>query len=286
MRRLGLLASLGILLWSATTIAAEQAIALAGLQVTLWSSPDDARRPKPIIVFSHGFHGCATQSRFPMEAFAAAGYLVFAPNHRDAACSGGHGSWTDRPPVPFRDPQSSNADTFSDRAADIRRLIVAIGTDARFRREADLGRIALAQHSLGGYTVLGLAGAWPDWNADGVRAVLALSPYSQAFIVHKTPSRLSAPVMYQGGTRDFGTTPAIQKTSGAYDQSPAPKYLVEFDGATHFAWTNPGAASTQKSIAAYSVAFMDRYLKGAPTDATLTNRTAGVATLKYATKTN
>jgi hypothetical protein len=24
----------------------------------------------PVIVFSHGFHGCATQSRFLMEAFA------------------------------------------------------------------------------------------------------------------------------------------------------------------------------------------------------------------------
>ena len=51
-------------------------------------------------------------------------------------------------------------------------------------------------------------------------------------------SGLDAPVMYQGGTRDIGITPFINKGNGAYPQSPAPKYYVEFDGAGHFAWTD------------------------------------------------
>ena len=45
------------------------------------------------LVFSHGFHGCATQSTFLMQAFADAGYIVFAPNHRDATCNGGSAYW-------------------------------------------------------------------------------------------------------------------------------------------------------------------------------------------------
>ena len=150
-----------------------------------------------------------------MEAFAADGYLVFAPNHRDATCNGGKGSWFGRAEIPFLDPGKWNESTYRDRADDIRRLLSVIGTDNRFRPRADLSRVALAGHSLGGYTVLGLAGAWPSWKLPGVKAVLALSPYSQPFLLHGTLAALSAPVMYQGGTRDFGTTPALQKTAAA-----------------------------------------------------------------------
>lgn len=62
--------------------AAEQAVILAGMKVTVWSGEEvPVSTPQPVIIFSHGFHGCATQSRFLTEAFASAGYLVFAPNH-------------------------------------------------------------------------------------------------------------------------------------------------------------------------------------------------------------
>src|SRR5437879_824972 len=175
-----------------------------------------------------------------MQAFAAAGYLVFAPNHADATCHGGHARWRDAPELPFRSPDDWNDSTYRDRADDIRRLIDVIRSDQRFRDRADLSRLGLAGHSLGGYTVLGLAGAWPSWKLGGVKAVLALSPYGQPFVRHKTLAQLSAPVMYQGGTWDFGITPSINKSMGAYEQSPAPKYYVGFTRATHFAWTNIG----------------------------------------------
>jgi Platelet-activating factor acetylhydrolase, isoform II len=41
--------------------------------------------PWPLIIFFHGFHGCAPQSVFLIEALAADGYAVFASNHRDFA---------------------------------------------------------------------------------------------------------------------------------------------------------------------------------------------------------
>jgi hypothetical protein len=69
--------------------AAEQKMSIAELDVTVWRPDGGAAAAHPIIIFSHGFHGCATQSRFLMTAFAAAGYLVIAPNHRDATCNGG-----------------------------------------------------------------------------------------------------------------------------------------------------------------------------------------------------
>ena len=107
--------------------------------------------------------------------------------------------------------------------------------------------------TLGGYTVMGLAGAWPQWRFPGIKAVLALSPYSQPFVVRHDLSGLAAPVMYQGGTLDFGITPSIAKTEGAYALSAAPKYFVEFAAAGHLAWADIGRASTHPEITAYAL---------------------------------
>ena len=264
-----------------TTDAGQDFVRLAALDVTVWSQRTEAKQP--VIIFSHGFHGCATQSRFLMEAFAADGYLVFAPNHRDATCNGGKGSWLSRAEIPFRDPGTWNESTYRDRADDIHHLVGAIGTDNRFRPRADLSRVALAGHSLGGYTVLGLAGAWPSWKLPGVKAVLALSPYTQPFVEQGTLVALSAPVMFQGGTLDVGTTPTLQRASGAYDQSPEPKYFVEFEKAGHFAWADVGRTAHEE-IVTYSRAFINHYVKGEPAKPPLTKKIPGVALIRYASE--
>ena len=263
------------------THASEQRLELAGEDVYFWSN--GAMERQPVIVFSHGFHGCATQSRFLMEAFAAAGYLVFAPNHADATCSGGTGHWSDKAETPLQHPESWTAKDFRNRAEDVRRLLDALRTDERFRTRADLSRLGLAGHSLGGYTVLGLAGAWPEWKLAGTKAVLALSPYSQPFLVHKTLHELAAPVMYQGGTWDVGITPSLQKTSGGYDQSPKPKYFIEFGRAGHFIWTDL-RKDFHEEIAAYSIAFMNHYVRGEPAAPILTRAAPDVTLLRFASE--
>ena len=260
-------------------VAAEETLSIAGLRVAAWSPPPGVGKA-PVIIFSHGFHGCATQSRFLMEALAKAGYLVFAPNHRDATCDGGSATWRDKSEAPFTRVDVWSDAVFRDRADDIRRLLAALKTDERWGARGDWDRLGLAGHSLGGYTVLGLAGAWPSWRLDGVKAVLALSPYDQPFIAQKTLGGLAAPVMYQGGTRDLGITPSVRKPGGGYDQSPAPKYFVEFEGAGHIAWANvPSAAHA--GIVAYAQAFLDHYLKGTPANAALTRKSSDVAELRY-----
>ena len=266
---------------AASVQAAEQSVTIAGIDVFVWSN--DNTRAQAVIVFSHGFHGCATQSRFLMVAFASAGYIVFAPNHRDAVCRGGNARWSDKPATPFQRPETWTAESFRDRADDVRRLLEGIASDGRFRARADLSRLGLAGHSLGGYTVLGLAGAWPEWKLPGVKAVLALSPFSQPFIVHKTLAGLSAPVMYQGGTWDLGVTPAIQKTSGGYEQSPEPKYFVEFGRAGHFIWTDLNKGFHDE-IASYSIAFMNHYVRGEPAASVLTHTEPDVTALRFASE--
>ena len=256
----------------------EQSLTLGGIKATAWM-PEDDGRAHPLVVFSHGFHGCATQSRFLMTALAAAGYVVLAPNHRDASCGGG-GAGVERATQPFRDPQKWSDSTYRDRARDIAHLIDAAASDPVFDRRVDFSRIGLAGHSLGGYTVLGLAGAWPSWRLPNVKAVLALSPYAEPFNLHDTLRDLQVPVMYQGGTRDVGISPTLRKGKGSYARSAAPKYYVEFEGAGHFAWTNL-RATFHESIAAYSVAFMDTYVKDEPRGDTLTRKRRDVSTLRF-----
>jgi predicted dienelactone hydrolase len=214
-----------------------------------------------------------------MQAFAASGYLVFAPDHRDAVCGGGVASWLDEPDAPFRAPQKWNDTSYRGRAEDIRRLLDALRADARFEHRVDLSRVALAGHSLGGYIVLGLCGAWPEWRIAGIKAVLALSPYAQPFVQHHTLGSLSAPVMYEGGTRDFGITPAVGKIQGAYDQSPPPKYYVEFDEAGHFAWRDIGRTA-HDAIVTCGLAFMDHYVEGESAEPALSKALPGVAVLR------
>jgi dienelactone hydrolase len=275
---------LAVLLCCGTTQAAEQSIKLGGMDVVVWSQEAGPAVKQPVIIFSHGFHGCATQSRFLMEAFASAGYIVFAPNHRDAVCNKGTAHWYSRAAKPLRKPALWNDTSHRDRADDIRRLLDAIRADKRFQTRVDWSRLGLAGHSLGGYTVLGLCGAWPSWKLSGVKAVLALSPYSQPFIVHKRLADLSVPVMYQGGTWDYGATPWMDKSRLSYEQSPAPKYYVEFKKAGHLAWTSIGRTSLRGDIIAYSLAFMNHYVKGEPAVRLLTQTSHGVSRFSCATE--
>src|SRR4051812_18137816 len=73
---------------SASFAATEQSLEIQGLLVAAWLPPAPPAEGDswPVIIFSHGFRGCNTQSSFLTSALADAGYAVFAPNHNDADC--------------------------------------------------------------------------------------------------------------------------------------------------------------------------------------------------------
>jgi len=252
-----------------TYIAAE--VEIAGRRVAMWKPagpvPPDGY---PLILFSHGFTGCGTQSVFLTEALAQGGYFVLAPNHRDASCPTGEGREeslfsrfaSTRSHPPFRKPQLWTEATYRDRGIDLEAILDALVTMKSFQGvPIDLRRVGLAGHSLGGYTALALAGAWPSWKDGRVKAVLALSPYCAPFILHGDLGHLGVPVMYQGGTLDIGISPFVRRAGGAYDLTSTPKYFLDLAGAGHFAWTNLNR-SYQARINQYALAFFDRYLKG------------------------
>jgi predicted dienelactone hydrolase len=247
-------------------------IKIAGRDVAIWKPVTGAPKSEyPLIVFSHGFRGCATQSTFLMEAFAHAGYLVLAPNHHDAGCKA-DGKFSIgnlrniQPEESFEKGGEWSAQTYQDRADDLKAILDAALQGPVNGISVDKTRVGIAGHSLGGYTALGLAGAWPSWKDPRIKAVLALSPFCTPYISSGVLGGMNVPVMYQGGTIDQGITPSVKRPGGAYALSSKPKFFVEFRGAGHLAWTglNPVFHDV---VNRYSVAFFDHYLKAQAPDA-------------------
>lgn len=265
----------------AQVLPAGQRLQIEGLDVELWLPDPATSGPWPIIVFSHRYRGCNTQSSFLMQALAGHGYAVFAPNHLDSEC-GNLQSWIPRSELPFTDPQTWTEASYADRARDIENLLNALQHSPRYRSPPfDWNHVGLIGHSLGGYTVLGLAGAWPHLKDPRIKAVLALSPYAEPFATEHTLGGVDTPVMYQGGTRDSEITPALGGRHGAYRQTPSPKYLVIIDGAGHMAWVDSRATAKHPLIVDYSLAFFDRYLKNKPFPQNLEEPAVGVADLLF-----
>jgi predicted dienelactone hydrolase len=216
----------------------------------------------PLVIFSHGYRGTPAQSVPLMQAMADAGYLVIAPKHRDAI-DGGH--LGEKLSIGFGRPQDWNKDSCSYRFEDVRKLLDALHKEPQWNSMIDWSRVALAGHSLGGYTVLGLAGAWPQWKTPGIKAVLALSPYSLPFVESGDLKHLGVAVMYQGGTADFGITPFVKRRGGAFDETSAPAYFVDFDKANHFSWTGLSHNEDMTElINHYCLAFLNKYVKDDP----------------------
>lgn len=234
-------------------------VTLRGVRTAVWRPAGAAAAP--LVVFSHGLHGSAIQSRSLCRALAAAGYLVVSPDHRDSIFwLGGtlFKPYTRSPPK----PRIWDDSIYRDRANDVRAVLDALKSDATWSRAIDRERVALVGHSLGGYTMLGLAGAWPSWKIGGVRAVLAFSPHVSPLLKSGVVGAIGVPVMYQTGTRDWAVSPSLTEPSGAFARTPAPCYLVDVRGADHFSFSDRNA-SGHAAINACSIRFLDAHVKGA-----------------------
>lgn len=235
----------------------SQDVMLAGLRVAMWL-PTDGATKHPLAIFSHGFHGTYRQSESIMRALANAGYLVVSVNHADAL---GRGMRKSDPP--FKTPGAWSETSYAARRDDIFKMLTALKSDERWKESIDWSKVGLIGHSLGGYTVLGLAGAWPSWKLPDIKAVVALSPYVKPYLEQHTLENLNVPVMYQTGTADLAIKRYIVGPQGSFQKSSPPAELVVVTGANHFSWSNINLHKRRGDVINhYCVSFMNKYVKG------------------------
>lgn len=227
----------------------------------------------PLVVYSHGYTGCGVQSLFFTETLSRSGYIVAAPDHADHGCS-----IADNKTQSHRDinsPGSWSDQTYIERRNDIEDVINYLASPGSQLVDAiDFTNIGLAGHSLGGYTVAGIANAWPTWKDDRIKAALLFSPYMAPYQSENSVSKISIPVMYQGAANDYTTNASLDGSKGAYAQTTSTKYFLVLAKGDHFDWINTMCQNntnikeclennqTVQTINAYSIAFFDRYLKG------------------------
>jgi len=228
----------------------------------------------PLIVFSHGFGGCGTQSIFFTEELARHGYVVAAPDHKDGLCSvdGRRAIRFITPDETFSRPDRWTETTHANRKTDLQLAVRWVLDSSELRSQIDPERLGAVGHSLGGYTVLGLAGGWKSWKDDRIKAVLAFSPYAAPFLVDERLASVNVPVMYQAADKDLLITPSAVRAASL--ASNPPKYYAQLRNGTHFEWTNLlciGAGTISRCldsrpnarlINTYGIAFLDGYLKG------------------------
>jgi pimeloyl-ACP methyl ester carboxylesterase len=195
----------------------------------------------PLVVFAHGFDaGPATYAAL-IEAWAAHGYIVAAPEFplTDPAVAG---------------PNLDESD-LDHQAADVR--FVAdwlVGPSSPLAAGIDRGRVAIAGHSDGGETVLAAAETLPPSGQPDFRAVIAMS--AQVIPGAESPY---LPMLVTQGDADTINPPALGYQ--LYDSARTPKYMLILHGGGHLPPLEAGSAWLP-GIEAVSQAFLDAYVAG------------------------
>jgi len=206
--------------------------------------------PFPLVLFGHGFAVTPAPYGALLAAWARAGYVVAAPVFplENASAPGGPNE-SDLPNQP------------RDMSFVITRLLAA----SAHRGDAlsgliDPRRVAVSGQSDGGETALAVA--YDRFFLDRrVRAAMILSGAKIPGVGGFDFPAPAPPLLATQGTADTINPPSF--TSAFFDVAPSPKYLLLLLGAPHL-----GPYTDQQPqlgiVERVTIAFLDRYLKGAP----------------------
>ena len=254
LKKTGLILALGL-------GAAESAVGdtlttenIGGVEVEIRRAGDGSY---PLIIFSHGMGGCPGNTDGIQGRLADAGYIVVAPKHADCL------SGSSTPDVAWNDPENWTDQTNRNRRDDIHAVLDALPSSAYGQYVKDFSEVGCMGQSMGGYTCMGIGGAWSSWQRSEVKAVAALSPWHRPYLVQgQVPQMTDVQTLYQGGTLDNPITAELTEANGTYAQTWPAKYIQVFNRAGHSAWTD-GILSGRfhGEMNYYIKSFFNAYLK-------------------------
>lgn len=234
----------------------------------------------PVVLFSHGAFSSGRDYDPLLDAWAARGYVVLSPTHRDSISLGTKRGRGDPRHFPWRLDDMALLLRDLDRALDI-----VPGLAARTDRQ----RIAATGHSFGGLVAQTLGGA-TFFDPATAQTVSRSEPRVRAVIVFSGAgtfppilrredfAALEQPTLVTGGSDDLPQAPGL--TGYAWRRQPwdlaAPgdKYLLTLDGADHYLGglvgrdDLPRASRGPEYVAAFqqvSSAFLDAFLRNSGT---------------------
>jgi predicted dienelactone hydrolase len=253
------------------------------IPVRIYHAPGEVA-PHPVILFSHGVGGSRSGYAYLARHWASHGYVCVHLEHLGTNASVWKGAVDVK--AALREAATDPANII-DRALDVRfaidRLERLAGEAGPLAGRLDLGRIGVAGHSMGAYTVLAATGqllsdaqgrecSLPDQR---IKAAIVMSPTAPQCKdqLDRIFAGIRVPMMHLTGTRDespIGLTPAAERRT-AFDHIRArDQFLVLFRNADHMAFVDlkrgaPGRgrqAVFHPRILAATTAFWDGYLKG------------------------
>jgi predicted dienelactone hydrolase len=255
--------------------------------VALGAAPRAEGGPYPFLVFSHGYGGSGLSAAFFTEALAARGWIVACPDHHDkhSAVRIRTGQERDFDRLGFfRDARVIAASGPGDRDKYLYRLdemkIVLDGmlTSGQFGKLIDGDRVAVAGHSLGGFTALGVSGTVKERHDRRIKAVLLFSTGTGGSLFREEElAAVRIPSMLFMGEREEkqlrGSKTMRELSDRIFRNASPPKYFLEVKGASHFSFNNRFAESPMtmllsgteeqfEVIRRYSIAFLEKHVEG------------------------
>lgn len=240
--------------------------------------PQSGRR-LPVVLFSHGAYSSGQDYDPLLRAWAAAGYVVLAPTHRDSTRLGvSRGSNDPR----FFGWRLEDMEAVASSLAQIAARVPALATRVDATRMAATGHSfgGLVAQTLGGATYLDLdTGQTASRRLAGVRAVIIFSGAGvmEPLLRPQDFAALSLPTLVTVGTEDLAQAPALSGYAWRRQPfdlvPPGSKYLLTLEGADHYLGgavgrddlpRSPNASRYVGAFNATSLAFLDRYLRGRP----------------------
>ncbi|MCS6947459.1 MAG: alpha/beta fold hydrolase [Steroidobacteraceae bacterium] len=229
----------------------------------------------PLVLFSHGAYSTNNLYDPVLTAWAAAGFVVLAPTHRDSTS--------------FAVERGTNDPRFFDwRLEDMATVLAASDALAEklpaLDRRVDPGRIAATGHSFGGLVAQTLAGATyfdPRTGATQsrrdprVRAAIVFSGAGRFAPLLRTEdfAALQVPLLVTVGTEDLAQAPNLtgyQWRREPFDLAGSPqRYLLTLRGADHYLGglvgrtdlpLAPQARSWLDEFTRVTIAFLQHYL--------------------------